>query len=58
MDTEVTRLRAEVARLRTLLDEIRDYAEDRVDADCVGDPPTFVGNDWSTVVNMIDGGMR
>ena len=49
---------ATIARLVTLLDEVRDYAEDRVDADCTGDPPTMVGNDWNTVVNMIDEGRR
>lgn len=47
-------LERDLSQLRATLASIRAYAEDRVDADCVGDPPQVVGNDWNTVVNMID----
>lgn len=44
--------------LRAALAEVREYADDRADADWTGDPPTYVPNAWMQIVMMIDGGLR
>lgn len=45
---------AEIVRLRETLIDVRDACRDHVDADCVGDPPRYVGNAWAVLVNQLD----
>ena len=41
-------------KLHAALVDIRDEALEHVDADCVGDPPRYVGNAWASIVNRIN----
>jgi hypothetical protein len=39
-----------INKLRDALRAIEEIADGRADADCVGDPPRFVPNDWMQVL--------
>lgn len=41
-------------KMLMVLQEIRDLAEDRADADCTGDPPRYQPNIWMQIQTMID----
>jgi hypothetical protein len=44
---------ARINMLTDLLEEIAEECDQRADADCVGDPPRFVGNIWSDLLMRI-----
>jgi hypothetical protein len=44
---------ARINTLTDLLEEIAEECADRADADCVGDPPRFVGNIWAQLHQRI-----
>jgi len=49
---------ARIAQLLDALETILSYAEDREDADCVGDPPRFVGNTWMQIAEICREALR
>ena len=47
------RAEARLARLRPVVEDLEDYFAERADADCVGDPPRYVGNEAMTFLTRI-----
>lgn len=45
-------------RMRSALEDIRDFCDGRADADCIGDPPRFVPNKWMELLMMAEEGLR
>jgi len=43
-----------MVKLRLALAEIAEIADDHADADCTGDPPRFIPNDWMRVQTIAD----
>lgn len=44
-----------ITQLKSLVAELSEYADQRHDVDCIGDPPRFVSNSWGEVLRIVGG---